>query len=222
MRETDIDGRLGGIGTSTVSDALDRLGLGGAVTGILPLDEQFKVSGQAFTVAYQAVDERSGTVGDFVDDLEPGTVVLIDNRGRLDCTVWGDIMTSLAHHRGLGGTVINGVCRDVARSLELGYPVFSRGRHMQTGKDRVRLAAVQVPVHLGQVLVEPGDHVVGDADGVVVIAERNVRRVLEVALSIEAAEDQIRSAVLAGERLEDARKKHGYHSLQTRAEVPSS
>jgi regulator of RNase E activity RraA len=203
------------LGTSTISDALDRLGLAGAVPGIVPLDNAFAVCGRAFTVSYEPTDDRPGTVGDFLDDVDDGSVVAIDNRGRLDCTVWGDIMTSMAHRKALGGTVIDGVCRDISRSLELGYPVFSRGRNMQTGKDRVRLRQVQGPIQLGRVSVEPGDYVVGDADGVVVVPTRVVAQVIEVALTIEAAEDRIREAVAAGQRLDQARRQNGYHALQT-------
>ena len=212
---------LKGMGTATLSDALDKLGLPGAVPGLLPLDDGFQVGGPAYTVKYETTDERGGTVGDFIDDVPSGAVVVIDNSARLDCTVWGDIMTTTASHRELGGTVIDGVCRDVAKSLELRYPVFSRGRSMQTGKDRVRMSAVQTPVTLGRAVVEAGDLVLGDADGVVVIAVRLIDKVLDIAVGIEAAEERIRRAVLAGTRLDEARKVHGYHALQTREETAS-
>jgi 4-hydroxy-4-methyl-2-oxoglutarate aldolase len=209
------------LGTATLSDALDKLGLPGAVPGVLPLSDGFRVAGPAYTVTYESTDERGGTVGDFIDDVPPGTVIVIDNRGRLDCTVWGDIMTTTADHCGLAGTVIDGVCRDVAKSLDLGYPVFSRGRSMQTGKDRVRMSAVQRPVNLGRAVVEPNDLVLGDADGVVVIASRFADRVLDIATGIESAEDRIRDAVLKGSRLDRARRDQGYHALQTRDEATS-
>lgn len=207
---------LQGLGTATLSDALDKLGLPGAVPGVLPLDPGFRVCGTTYTVAYEPTDERGGTVGDFIDDVPENAVIVIDNRGRTDCTVWGDIMTSTASHLGLGGTVIDGVCRDVSRSLELDYPVFSRGRSMQTGKDRVRMAGRQTPIHLGRNVVEPNDYLVGDGDGVVVVSTRFADRVLDVAMGIEAAEERIRNAVLAGSRLDQARRDHGYHALQTR------
>jgi 4-hydroxy-4-methyl-2-oxoglutarate aldolase len=214
MRNDTID-RLGRIGTSTVSDALDRLGLPGAVPGILPFDSTFGICGPAFTGQYEPVDALGGTVGDYIDDVAPGQVVVLSNDGRLDCTVWGDILTEVASARGIGGTVIEGVCRDVAESLAINYPVFARGRSMQTGKDRVRLAATNRPVRLGTVLVHPGDVVRGDADGVVVIAAGEAEQVLEVATGIEEAEERVRAAVAAGERLTDARARMGYHTLQT-------
>lgn len=215
----DIVARLSGIGTSTLSDALDRLGRPGAVPGIVPFNLTFTVCGRAFTGQYEPVDALGGTVGDYIDDVAPGEVVVLSNDGRLDCTVWGDILTSVASARGIGGTVIEGVCRDVADSLAIGYPVFARGRSMQTGKDRVRLASTNRPVRLGNVLVQPGDIVCGDADGVVVLAASGAEQVLEVAKGIEEAEDRIRAAAAAGERLVDARARMGYHTLQTTSDV---
>jgi len=152
--------------TTTLSDAMDRLGIAGQAFGIAPLDRRFRLVGPAFTVRTIPVATRAGaSVGDYIDEVPAGSIVVLDNGGRLDATVWGDILTIVAHRRGLGGTVIHGVCRDAARSLELGYPIFSRGVFMRTGKDRVRADGYQVPVSLGDVRVEPGDMVVGDGDG---------------------------------------------------------
>ena len=83
--------------------------------------------------------------------LPPGTVVVLDNGGRDNATVWGDILTEVAHGKGIAGTVIDGINRDVALSLELGYPVYSRDNWMRTGKDRVQVEAVGVAVNIGDV-----------------------------------------------------------------------
>lgn len=85
--------------TASVSDALDKLGLPGSIHGIGPLRPGQRACGPAYTVAYEPVDEAGGTVGDFLDDVPPGSVVFIDNDGRTDCTVWGGIMTQVAAHR---------------------------------------------------------------------------------------------------------------------------
>ncbi|MDM5213242.1 hypothetical protein QUF94_17745 [Peribacillus sp. NJ4] len=77
------------IGTSTISDALDKLGVEGQCLGIRSNSLQWKIAGRAFTVKYGPVDIQKGTVGDFIDDVNPDEVVVIDNQGRLDCTVWG-------------------------------------------------------------------------------------------------------------------------------------
>jgi len=142
---------------------------------------------------------------------------VLDNSGRLDCTVWGDILTAIAHKRGIAGTVIHGVCRDVARSFELRYPIFSRGRFMRTGKDRVQVEGMNVPVSLGDVQVRTGDILIGSDDGVVVVPQDREEEVLALAQSISQAEDKILSEALGGVRLDEVRKKHGYHELQRRA-----
>lgn len=202
------------LSTATVSDALDRLALNGQAFGLAPLDRRFRLCGRAFTVKYAPVGAVKGTVGDYIDDVAPGSVVVLDNNGRLDATVWGDILTTMAHYRGIGGTVIHGVCRDVARSLELSYPIFSRGAYMRTGKDRVKAESFNVPVTLGSVQVRPGDLLLGDADGVVVVPGGRENAVLQTALQIERAEDAIREAIGRGERLDEARRRAGYFELQ--------
>ena len=208
--------RLRRLSTSAVSDALDRLGIAGQALGIRPVDRGFRLAGRAFTILYQPCDVQGGTVGDYIDDVPDGQVIVLDNGGRLDATVWGDILTVVAHRRRLGGTVIDGVCRDSPRSLELGYPIFSRSTYMRTGKDRVQVAGEQCPVSLGGVRVRPGDLLLGDADGVVVVPAEREEDVLGVALEIEAREEAIRGLVAGGARLDEARRQHGYHALQTR------
>jgi len=204
--------------TSTISDALDKLGLQGQCFGIRATNPQWKIAGRAFTVKYGPVDIQKGTVGDFIDDVTPGDVVVIDNQGRLDCTVWGDIMTGVAKRRGIAGTVIDGTCRDTNRSLELDYPVFSANRYMRTGKDRVQVEAVGGPISIANIRVRQGDIIVGDADGIVVIPKEFEEKVLAIAVEIESTEDKIREATEKGMRLDDARKLFKYHSLQTKGE----
>lgn len=205
---------FGAVTTSAVSDALDRLGVNGQAYGLLPLSEGHRIVGRAFTVRYVPVGVESGTVGDYVDDVGPDEVVVLDNAARTDCTVWGDILTEVATARGIRGTVIDGVCRDTAHAAALGYPIFSRGHWMRTGKDRVQAEAVQEAVTIGGVRTVPGDVVVGDADGVVVVPRRLEAAVLEAAQRIEAVEEAIRRDVRAGAALVEARAAHGYHLLQ--------
>lgn len=216
MRE-DLAEQFGTLPTTAVSDALDRLGIAGQAEGIKPLDRSFRMAGRAFTIRYQPVDVNGGTVGDYIDDVPPGAVVALDNAGRLDATVWGDLLTTVAHTRGVAGTVIDGVCRDSPRSLELGYPIFSRSSYMRTGKDRVQVAEVGGPVTIGQVRVRPDDIILADADGVVVVPAQSAAEVLQAAQDIERAEQGIRALILQGRRLDQARVEFGYHHLQHHA-----
>ena len=139
---------------------------------------RFRLTGRAFTILYGPASTPPGTVGDYIDDLEPDTVVVLDNGGRENATVWGDILTTVAHTRGIAGTVIDGACRDVHLSLSLGYPIFSRSYSMRTGKDRVQVEATNCTVNIGDARVNAGDILRGDADGVIVIPKAHENEVL--------------------------------------------
>lgn len=208
------------ISTASISDGLDSLGLLGSLHGIAALRQGQRALGPAFTVSYEPVDGTGGTVGDFLDDVPEGAVIVIDNAGRTDCTVWGGIMSQVAHERGIAGTVINGACRDVAVATVAGYPIWSVSRFMRTGKDRVRVAAVQATIVIDGVRIEPGDVVVADDDGVVVVPAARWSEVFEAADRIDHAEDLIVETVRAGATLRQARTAHGYHTLQTRKGQP--
>jgi regulator of RNase E activity RraA len=175
------------------------------------------VVGPAFTVKYVPASNPPGTVGDFIDDVAPGDVIVIDNDGRTDCTVWGDIMTQYAGLRGIAGTVIDGVCRDVSKALGDNYPMFSAGRFMRTGKDRVQVESVNTTVAIGAVRVAARDIVVADANGVVVVPRHRAREVAQTARQIEAIESRIREQIAQGKTLGEARAALGYHQLQTKA-----
>ena len=208
--------RASKLDTTSFSDALDRLAIAGQCLNIKPLEWTFQMTGRAYTILYGPSATPSGTVGDYIDDVEPGSVIVLDNGGRENATVWGDILTEIAHRRGIAGTLIDGVCRDTHLCRTLGYPVFSKDHWMRTGKDRVQVEAMGGPVNIGDARVAPGDIVVGDADGVVVIPRAHEAQLLDAAEAIEAAERHIREAVRGGMRLDEARRQFKYHQLQTR------
>lgn len=217
-----ITTELTALSCTDLSDAMDRLHISGQLLGIMPLDREFSLVGQAWTLRYGPVGRDPGTVGDYIDDLGPGQVVVLDNQGRLDATVWGDLLTATASKRNVAGTVIDGVCRDVQRALRLNYPVFSRGNWMRTGKGRVQVEVTGEPVAIGGVRVEPGDWLRGDADGVVSVPAARIDEVIEAAKDIAAAEDRIRQAIEHGLPLRQAREQNAYHRLQTpRTPMPS-
>ena len=210
--------RAAALDTPTLSDALDKLGIVGQCYKVKPRDGAFKLAGRAFTILYGPAGTPPGTVGDFIDDVAPGSVIVLDNGGREDATVWGDILTEIAHRRGIAGTVIDGVSRDTHLCLDLGYPVYSRDNWMRTGKDRVQVEGVNVPVNIGGARGAPGDILKGDGDGVVVIAREHEEAVLDAAEAIDKAESAIRAAVRDGSRLDEARRQFHYHQLQTRTD----
>ena len=213
---SDIAARLKAIPTASISDAMDSLGIHGTLHGLAPLTYDFRIGGPAFTVQYEPAGSERGSVGDFLDDVPPGAVVLIDNHARTDVTVWGGIMTEIAAARGIGGTVINGVCRDLNAALRQNYPLFSRGRFMRTGKDRVRLVAVNTAVTINDVEISPLDIICGDADGALAVPAARAEEIAGIAERIEGVEARIIGAVKAGSTLVQARADLGYHDLQWR------
>jgi len=208
--------RAAKLDTTAISDAMDRLGIAGQCLNIKPLDPRFRLTGRAFTILYGPAGTPPGTVGDYIEDVPPGGVVVLDNGGRENATVWGDILTWVATRRGVAGTVIDGACRDTHLARELGYPIYSRSYSMRTGKDRIQVEAMGGPVNIGDARVNQGDILRGDADGVVAIPQAHEDAILTNAEQIDAAESEIRRLVNEGNTLTEARAKLGYHKLQTK------
>jgi regulator of RNase E activity RraA len=203
-----------GLDTPTISDAMDKLGVPGQCFGIAPLHNNARCLGPAYTVRFVPASKPVSTVGDMQEGVPEGAVVVIDNDGRTDCTIWGDILTELALIKGWSGAVIDGVCRDVGFAIEKDFGIFSRGRFMRTGKDRVELDAINETVSIGGVKVKPGDIVIGDSDGVIVVPKEHAAEVSKVAWRIAQSENAIRNEIRKGTSLMEARKKFGYHTLQ--------
>ena len=215
--DTDTNvARAARLDTTSLSDALDRLAIAGQCLDIKPLEWTFQLTGRAYTILYGPSATPSGTVGDYIDEVLPGSVIVLDNGGRANATVWGDILTWVATRRGIAGTVIDGACRDTRLARELSYPIFSRSYSMRTGKDRVQVEGVNCVVNIGDARVAPGDILRGDADGVLVIPRAHEDAVLTAAEEIDATEQQIRRLLGEGRTLAEARRELGYHSLQTR------
>ena len=202
------------LSTPTVSDALDKLRIKCGCEGLIPITPGKKIVGPAFTVSYAPKDQMPPLVGDYIDDVEEGQVVVIANRGRTDCTSWGDILTWVAVSKKIAGTIIDGVCRDVDGIRELDYPMFTRGHFMVTGKDRVTLESVNEKITICNVRVAPGDLIMADQSGVLVIPQERAEEVLKLALEIEKAENSIVDAIKKGSSLKDAREKFNYAALQ--------
>lgn len=203
------------LANAEISDALDFFGLPGSAHGLVGVTDAHRFMGTAYTVRFAPLDKaKPGTVGDFIDDVQAGQVIVLDNGGRTDCTVWGGILSQIAQSHGISGTVIHGVCRDVEEAVNCGYPIFSRGMFMRTGKDRVQVEAINESVSLGDVRVNPGDLVCADRDGIVVVPAGWILKVLEKALDIHQAELSIIESVKSGMTLKQAREQLGYHKLQ--------
>jgi regulator of RNase E activity RraA len=205
------------LGTSAISDALDMLGIDGCVPGLARRSGTGVVTGPAFTVRFEPVSPgESAPAADYLDDVPAGAVIVLANAGRIEATVWGDVLSTVAAPRGIAGTVIDGACRDVDSIRETGYSLWSAGVFMRSGKNRMAMAGAQEPVTVSGVPVSPGDLVVADGAGAVVVPAGHVAEVLRLAGTVQGAEAQILRAALTGGRLSEARKQFGYHSFALR------
>jgi regulator of RNase E activity RraA len=207
--------------TPIISDVLDRLGIKGGCEGIRPVIEGVKMVGPALTVYRLPVDPVNPRKGaDYLEYSKPGDVIVMDNGGRTNCTAWGDILTVNAVDLNIAGTVVHGCCRDVDSIRKLKYPVFSLGIFMMTGRDRIQLEAINVPVAVRDIRVNPGDIVIGDGSGVVIVPRAKAEEVLKAAREINEAENLVVSSIKKGLgreearlSLAEAREKYGYWDL---------
>ncbi|MET8626687.1 isocitrate/isopropylmalate family dehydrogenase [Kitasatospora sp. NPDC004669] len=209
----DVVDRLARLDTASVSDALDSLGVGGVLAGIAPRVPGARAAGRAFTVSYQPVDsaaEGFRNAANYLDDVPEGSFVVVDNAGSTSCTNWGSLLTKLAQRRGVRGTALHGSARDIAEIRAAGYPLFSTGATMVSGKNRVELAATGRDVVIGRVTVRPGDIVVADDNGALVVPAEHAAEVADRAERVERTESAIAEAVDAGLRLDEARRRYGY------------
>ncbi len=183
------------------------------LAGITPRVPGARAAGRAFTVTYQPVDHAAGefrNAANYLDDVPEGSFVVVDNAGSTGCTNWGSLLTGLARRRGVRGTVLHGSARDIAEIRAGGYPLFSTGTTMVSGKNRVELAATGRNVVIGEVTVRPGDIVVADDNGALVVPAEHAAEVADRAERVERTESAIAGAVDAGLRLDEARRRYGY------------
>jgi regulator of RNase E activity RraA len=212
--QDELRQRLAALDTPSIADAMDSLDLYGALLGIHSrAPAKRTVAGPAFTVAYRPFSRKSGefhNAGNYIDRVGRGDMIVVDNEGRYDCTVWGDILTETALFKGIAGTVIYGAARDLEEVKRLSYPLFSTAIHMVSGKNRVKVTAIQAPIQIGTVTVNPGDWIVADCNGALVVPADRIADVVLRAELIDHTEQRIRSAVHNGMALEEARAHYRY------------
>lgn len=193
MNQQTMYEELRTLGAATVYEAQ---GARGALdSGIKPIDPASRLVGPALTVDTRPADNLMLHYA--LLKARPGDVLVVDAKGFLEAGPWGDVLTSAAMKRGIAGLVINGAVRDAGAIVEMGFPVFCRGLSIKsTGK--VQPGKVNVPVCIGDVVIRPGDIVVGDRDGLVIVSPDELPAVLESARSREAKEAGFRSAIEQG------------------------
>ncbi|MGT2512298.1 4-carboxy-4-hydroxy-2-oxoadipate aldolase/oxaloacetate decarboxylase [Cupriavidus basilensis] len=195
VNEQQIE-RLKALGTATIHEAQGQKGA--LDSGLKPLDPTLRMAGPAVTVDIRPSDNLM--IHYALSKAKPGDVLVVDAKGFLEAGPWGDILTLAALELGLGGLVVNGSVRDGNAIIEMGFPVFCRGLSIKgTGKNQP--GKVNVPVHFGGVQINPGDIVVGDRDGLVVVSPNEVDSVIDKGIEREHKEEGMRVALKEGKTM---------------------
>lgn len=189
--------------TPVLGDILDREGRWHQFLPqpIKPLNPAHMLVGRAMPVRIADVTgphaKPFGRLTEALDSLQPGEIYLATG-GSMNCAAWGEIMTATARTRGAAGAVLDGFHRDTPRVLEQDWPVFSRGSFAQDAGVRSAVLDFRCTVEVGGVLIEPGDLVVGDVDGVVVIPRALETQVIEQAVEKVRGEKMVRRDIEGG------------------------
>ena len=184
------------LSTSTIHEAAGRIGA--LPMAIKPLAPGMRVCGPAFPVKGPPLDNL--WLHYALDEAKPGDIIVADVGGLYEGGYWGEVMTTGAVGRKLGGLVIDGCVRDGKELAEIGWPVFARGLAMRgTMKDHGADGYIDVPLVVGGVLVTPGDLVLGDTDGVVVIPKDRVEEAIAASKAREAREADLMKKLATGQ-----------------------
>lgn len=200
--------------TCVVGDVLDNIGRYHQFlpSGIRALGPSMRLVGRAMPVrigdVYGVPELPFGLLTDALDALKEGDVYIATS-GRVECAAWGEIMTIAAIARKANGVVIDGFHRDHGRVLKLGLPIFTRGGYGQDAKARSVVLDYGVPIEIGGVVVNPGDLILGDEDGVVVVPNELEDAVVKDALEKAAGERAVKKAIANGMSATEAFSKYG-------------
>lgn len=180
------------IPTTCISDALQ--GLTNMDVSIKPLKEEYKMVGRAFTVKVPVGDNL--LVLKAMKEAKPGDVLVIDIQGDTTRAIAGDFVLGMAQTLGITGVVTNGVIRDIQGIKALHFPVFCQGTTLAAG-GKAGFGDLNIPISLGGTTVHPGDIIVGDADGVVVVPQNLAEEALTKSLE-KLAKDEKREKAISG------------------------
>jgi regulator of RNase E activity RraA len=201
MVET-LAARLARLDTCGVSDALDRLGLQGAVLGLKPMWPCPRIAGQVITVRLRKAEpgehapRHLGTAA--IEAGGPGSVIVIEHHSRDDAAGWGGILSLAARLKGVEGVIVDGTCRDVDDSRDAGFPVYARAATPITARGRILEDSMGEPIQVGGLTVNPGDYVIADWSGAVFISASRADEVISTAESLAEREAHMAAAVRAG------------------------
>jgi len=205
------------LSSTNVSDALDALGLKGATCGIRPMIAKWnKIVGPAVTMRMTAAGQtpqKTHLGMNAIAAAKPGDVIVIDNGGRMDTSCWGGILANGAKAKGIVGTVIDGCCRDLDDCIEADYTVYARGTVVQTARGRVIEESTNQMIQFGGVQVRPGDIVVGDSSGIVIVPVEHMEAVLKKAEELWQKEENLVAELRNGADILEVDAKYNYNKM---------
>ena len=206
----DLIGSVSKLGAATLYEAMGQKGA--LCASIKPIYRGMKLCGPALTVDCNPADNLM--VHYALTLAEPGDVLIIDFKAFIESGPWGDVLTTAAMAKGVAGVVINGSVRDAADCHAMGFPVFARGTCMK-GSTKLIPGNINLPIEISNVPIVPGDIVVGDDDGVVIVPLGEVEETLSNALAREEKEEELRNQLKVGKTtvellgLEATLRSHG-------------
>ena len=200
--KNDFAARLGKLDSCAVSDAVDKLGLKGAVGGLQPLTSTRRIAGKILTIKLgvgappAGVPRHIGTTA--IEAAQPGDIIVVEQRSGITAAAWGGILSRGAKLRGVAGVIAEGPVRDVDEAREVDFPVFGRGPTTVTARGRIVELANNQPITVGDIRVKAGDYAIADGSGVVFVAAEEIERVLSTAEDIAAREAAMAKALHNG------------------------
>ena len=208
--------RLAKLDTCAASDALDRLALRGATIGIRPTWPCARIVGRAVTCKIKPAGLEKSKVHLGTPAIEAGKegdIIVVDNGGRPDVSAWGGLLSLASKQKKLSGVVIDGACRDVDESRDVGFPVYARAVVPVTARGRIMQDSINQEIQCGAVQVHPGDLVIADGSGVVIIPSSRAAEVVAEAEKIAAHEAKMAEAVRSGRSVVEVMETLGYESM---------
>ena len=197
--------RLRRLDCCAVSDAMDKLGLRGSVSGLHQQSTTQRISGRVVTYRLVPAADAPPSTGTprhlgttAIETCQPGDVIVVEQRTGIDAGSWGGILSLSAKVRGVAGVIAEGPVRDIDEARAYAFPVYARALTARTARGRVAEAETNGPITVGDVQVHPGDYVIADASGVVFIPAAEIERLLEAAEMIAGREAAMARALLAG------------------------
>jgi regulator of RNase E activity RraA len=221
MAREPIIERLAKLDTCAVSDALDSLGLKGATWGVRPLWQCPRIVGRAVTMKIKPAGleqpkQHLGTAP--IEAAQPGDIIVIDDGGKLEFSCWGGLLALSAKLKGLSGVVIDGASRDVDEARELQFPVYARSAVPMTARGRVVQESFNQEIQFAGVQCHPGDLVIADGSGVVIIAKEKEPEVVAAAEVIYHKEQEMADGIRKGYSGLEMLEKLGYEQMLKKSE----